>query len=108
MTQEEEMSDTEMWASYKLMKAQKRASNREAAMSTLGCMGVPFTTSNQGAHLIVRGLSGQYIDFWPGTGFWKVRGQTPPIEGRGIMKLVKRMNLTAHKKPEEIAHHGRL
>ena len=45
--------------------------------------GIPFTTNNGGAHLIVDGR----VDFWPGTGKWHFRNNGP--KGHGVKNLIK-------------------
>ena len=62
----------------------KRFHNREQSTSHLERSGIPFTSKNDGAHLIVD-LEGIVIDFWPGTGFWRSRKGT---QGRGIRRLI--------------------
>lgn len=50
----------------------KTAKNRESSADILKRNGISFTSHNDGAHLIVKGPPG-IVDFWPGTGKWKVR-----------------------------------
>ena len=65
---------------------EKRAANRQSSTQILEDAGIPFESKNMGAHLIV--LSGDgYVDFWPGTGLWKVRNSGQ--KGRGIKALLK-------------------
>ena len=65
----------------------KRASNRAYSALTLSNLGVVFESRNDGAHLIVQGLS-SVIDYWPGTGLWRERGSV--ATGRGVKSLVAR------------------
>lgn len=63
---------------------QKRADNRKKSKALLECKGYKFAIRNSGAHLVInhRGIT---VDFWPGTGLWKARGEK---EGhRGVGKL---------------------
>ena len=86
------MSETgKMWREVKAMRQEKRASNRESSAEYLRQQGIPFTTHNGGAHLIVEGRE-CFIDFWPGPGKWHcrsghkgfgVRNLVAYIEGRG-------------------------
>ena len=63
---------------------EKRAYNKEQSTAHLERDGIPFTSHNDGAYLIVD-LEGIVIDFWPGTGFWRSR---KGAEGRGIRTLL--------------------
>jgi len=62
----------------------KRASNRDQSAQYLTMRGIPFTSNNHGAHLIVEGKD-CYIDFWPGTGKWISRNKEA---GFGVRNLV--------------------
>jgi hypothetical protein len=62
----------------------RRSYNRGHSTSHLKREGIPFTTKNDGAHLVVD-FEGIVVDFWPGTGFWRSRNGT---EGRGIRRLM--------------------
>lgn len=73
----------EVWREYKAARQAKRADNRESSAAILAEAGIPFVSKNEGAHLIVR----NDIDFWPGTGLWRVRGSTQ--RHRGVSKLLK-------------------
>ncbi len=69
----------------------RRARNRANGLAVLRTLGVHITSRNKGAHLIVRKGKGVVIDYYPGTGLWKVRtgfvkGFTSK-EGRGIASL---------------------
>lgn len=76
----------EVWEGYAERSRIKRESNRANSAKTLQTFGIPFTTHNYGAHLIIK-CAEQTIDFWPGTGKWIIRGG--PDGKRGVMKLVK-------------------
>lgn len=65
----------------------KRAHNREQSPKMLGERGIAFRALNGGAHLVVE-HNGRTVDFWPGTGRWKVRGGTG---GRGVRSLINRL-----------------
>lgn len=74
----------ETFEGYRAAKQEKRASNRSQSADYLTQRGIPFSSHNFGAHLIVEGPAG-YIDFWPGTGRWKDR-RGPA--GFGVRNLV--------------------
>ncbi|PHS13510.1 MAG: hypothetical protein COA78_07160 [Blastopirellula sp.] len=77
-------------------KKTKRASNTQSSTDILTKTGIPFSSKNGGAHLIVG--SGELVaDFWPSTGKWIVRKGK---EGRGVFKLIKLMNAGVKKIPE--------
>lgn len=65
---------------------QRRANNRESGADILRRAGASFEVKNDRAHLIVRGGT-LVVDFWPGTGLWKVRGITG--NGRGVHSLLR-------------------
>lgn len=82
--------DGDMWRAHKAASQDRRASNREQSAARLRSEGIPFTEHNNGAHLVVEGVTG-FIDFWPGTGKWKTR-DFPPVNGfgvRGLINLIK-------------------
>jgi hypothetical protein len=73
----------------------KRAQNTEDSTRMLTERGVPFTSHNAGAHLIVA----QRWDFWPGTGlFNERRGRAghPKRTGRGVRNLLKLIEEDGH------------
>lgn len=80
------MSDAiEAFQFMKQRRKEQHSDRRDFAPEFLTENGIPFTTKNGGAHLIVEGKT-CYIDFWPGTGRWIVRdGKT---KGFGIRNLV--------------------
>lgn len=77
---------------YKAMKESKRtrhAANRKLYANLLNQAGVPFSTNNDGVHLIVDGGDSGKIDFWPGTGKWIARSGK---NGKGISTLLSAIN----------------
>lgn len=79
---------SELGDTYKAMREhsqEKRADNREQSAQYLTNAGIPFTSHNGGAHLIVEGRD-CFIDFWPGTGKWIGRKGE---QGFGVRNLVK-------------------
>lgn len=73
---------------WSITKREKRASNRKMSHDMLVVAGVKFEVRNLGAHLVVTGKS-CIIDFWPGTGLWIVRQQTPRRRGvRGLLDFL--------------------
>ena len=77
----------EMFNEHRKERQEKRAKNRADSASVLRNAGLLFVEKNNGAHLIVTGARGHIVDFWPGTGLWKMRGSTQ--QHRGVGKLVK-------------------
>jgi len=76
----------EMFQELKERSQDKRAGNRENSAAYLNGAAIPFTTHNNGAHLVVEGDT-CYIDFWPGTGKWITRDE-PKKTGFGVRNLV--------------------
>lgn len=76
----EDLDDmSEFWRDFRLASQRKRAGNRSAAHTTLLKSGLDFISNNEGAHLIVTGVhkgKPTTVDYWPGTGLWRVRGET--------------------------------
>lgn len=64
----------------------KTARNRASSTRLLAESGVQFEAKNGGAHLVVKHHQ-SYIDFWPGTGLWIVRGSTK--RNRGVLRLLR-------------------
>lgn len=88
----------DVWVSHRQRSADKRASNRASSAGVLRARGVDYTSHNDGAHLVVADAHallghGHVIDFWPGTGLWKVRGSL--LEGRGVRSLLKFLKNTS-------------
>ena len=65
-----------------------RERNRDYAPKYLDKNGIPFTSHNNGAHLIVEG-STCFIDFWPGTGKWRSREGKNGFGVRGLVNHIK-------------------
>jgi len=77
----------DLFNDYKEQRQQKRKNNRNNSTRILTRSCIEFTSHNGGAHLIVETIKGK-IDFWPGTGNWKVRKGN--LTGkRGISNLIK-------------------
>lgn len=78
----------DLWSAFKDRaeeSAERRAMNRAGCAEQLKALGIPFTTNNAGVHLMLT-HNGQRIDYWPGTGKWRV-----PATGhsrRGIKSLL--------------------
>lgn len=63
----------------------RRRRNREQSLELLRTKHIPFASHNNGVHLVVTARDG-LIDFWPGTGKYKLRSGG---EGRGVFNLLK-------------------
>lgn len=63
----------------------KRSLNTAASTQLLIDKGVPFTSHNNGAHLVVDGR----FDFWPSTGLWIARNRRS--QGRGVFVLLRQL-----------------
>lgn len=80
----------EQWRAYKSERQQKRRDNMASSTAELQARGIPFTSHNNGVHLVVAGA----WDFWPSTGLWMSRQPGPngrKREGRGVLKLIARI-----------------
>ena len=77
--------EAEAWRALKLLKQEKRASNRQSSAELLTASGIVFTSHNNGAHLIVEGPT-THIDFWPGPGRWNCRTGK---KGFGVLNLIQ-------------------
>lgn len=82
----EELETADFYRLYREMRRAQRAWNRAHSAQQLTDRGIPFVSKNDGAHLIVTAKNTPIIDFWPGTGLWKVHGQS--TKQRGIYKLL--------------------
>lgn len=80
-----EITDRELYRAMHRESQDRRARNREYAPGALEAAGLPFTSHNDGVHLIVD----ERYDFWPGTGKWVRRGSRDAPSGRGIFNLIK-------------------
>lgn len=77
-----------MWREHAAARQIKRAGNREASAAMLHDAGISFQSNNDGAHLVVKHC-GATVDFWPGTGLWRIRGST--ARHRGVGRLISRL-----------------
>lgn len=75
----------ELFKEMRERSKEKRSSNRQKSADLLKNSGINFERKNCGAHLII--LSTPKIDFYPGTGLWKVRGVNK--KRRGVLSLLK-------------------
>lgn len=75
----------EDWRAIRAASQTKRAMNRANALPALDGAGLPYRVHNGGAHIVVTADEWS-VDFWPGTGLWKVR--EVGIQGRGIRTLI--------------------
>lgn len=78
-------------AQYESMAAEskvRRAANRDHGARRLDQAEVAYETKNDGAHLIVSHC-GIVVDYWPGTGLWRVRSTGE--SQRGIGSLLTRL-----------------
>lgn len=79
---------------FKIMRErsqEKRSHNREQSAELLKNNGINFERKNYGSHLII--LSTPKIDFYPGTGLWRVRGENKNHRGvRSLLKYLRQMN----------------
>lgn len=78
----------EIFTAMRQASQEKRAKNRERSQALLVKAGIQFTTHNNGAHLVVA----ERYDFWPGTGYWRARGEN--TARRGVHKLIARILAT--------------
>lgn len=81
-----EMAD--VFNGWREHKKAKRDSNTEQSTQALLDAGVPFTSHNDGAHLVVTARDGSIIDFWPSTGLWMLRATK--VKHRGVFRLILR------------------
>jgi hypothetical protein len=90
------MSDMgEIGKIMKSLSRERRANNRESSPKLLEAAGIRFVSKNVGAHLIVTANDGTRVDFWPGTGLWRVAGETK--KHRGVHPLIARCAKTEGK-----------
>lgn len=83
--QEEEMTDSEMWAAHKEERREKKQDNERKSLSLLKEGGYEVKTLNAGiSHYRVEGY-----DFWPTTG--KFYNQSTGDKGRGVFDLIRRI-----------------
>jgi hypothetical protein len=72
----------ETWAGIKKVQKEAKTSRYEANMRILANSGIPYVAYNNGLHIIVD----SYVDFWPSTGRWRLRGSS--IRYYGVVKLI--------------------
>ncbi len=90
------MSDTgDIFSHHRKQSQQKRGSNRERSTQLLKDKGIFFESKNAGAHLVVV-HDDKTVDFWPGTGKWRIRGTKQ--YRRGVFNLLKAFGLSAFDK----------
>ena len=75
----------EGWAEWREVKQNKKRSNLAASTGMLTNAGISFQSNNGGIHLVLL-KNEQFIDFWPSTGLWWIRGTSN--KRRGIQKLI--------------------
>ncbi len=75
--------DTEDWAAIRKADQERRAANRDAAVTALMAARIQFVSKNDGAHLIVH--DGRY-DFWPSNGLYRKRNSKQ--KRRGLQRLI--------------------
>lgn len=84
--------DDDMSANFKALYEQsklKREGNRLGSTKMLEVAKIPFVSLNNGAHLVIQYTEPKLIiDFWPGTGLWRVRHTRPEYKKRGVRKLL--------------------
>jgi hypothetical protein len=71
---------------YKVLREESQKKKRDNMIKStelLESKGVPFTSHNNGVHLIVD----DHIDFWPSTGKWKDRNNNKVK--RGVFNLIE-------------------
>lgn len=70
----------EAMGARKAVEQHRRSQERESAPKQLALAGISFKSFNDGAHLRIH-ARGVDIDFWPGTGRWKVCGNKKSRHG---------------------------
>jgi hypothetical protein len=89
----DQIDDDDVGALYKALAVQskaKREANRQGSTRMLEDYKIPFVTLNSGAHLLIQYAEPKLIiDFWPGTGLWRVRHTTPEVKRRGVRNLIR-------------------
>ena len=79
----------EIWGDLRQMRQEKKRSNLAASTKMLTQANIPFTAHNGGIHLVLR-RGDQFVDYWPSTGLWWIRGTSN--KRRGIARLLAFMN----------------
>jgi hypothetical protein len=83
---------SEMCRERREFTQKKRRSNLAASTAMLTGAGLSFQSNNGGIHLVLL-KNEQFIDFWPSTGLWWIRGTSN--KRRGIQKLIKYMKVAS-------------
>lgn len=63
----------EMRRELRAERSQYNAKRKVSNTATLEAMGIPFTSHNQGQHLVIK-KGAVIVDFYPSTETWKARG----------------------------------
>lgn len=71
--------------------AERRENNRASGKRILIEAGAAVTDNSGGVHLVAK-FGTTVVDFWPGTGRFRVRGSD--VDGRGVFSLLKRVGAT--------------
>lgn len=91
------MDEDDVWTKYREEKRKKKKENIKNSLRLLKREGIICKVLNEaGAHYRVAGF-----DFWPSTG--KFYNQRTKEKGRGVFKLIKRINWgkgLTNKKPQ--------
>ena len=83
-------SDSDITETFKELRQasqNKREHNRRYSTKLLSSRKYKFKVVNEGYHLIIEEIHDKFIDFWPSTGLWKVRGTKK--SNRGIKSLIE-------------------
>ena len=75
----------EMWRELRAERSQYNAKRKVSNTATLEAMGIPFTSYNQGQHLVIK-KGTVIVDFYPSTETWKARDGK---KQRGLNHLLK-------------------
>lgn len=70
----------EAMGAMKVVQKYRRAQRRDSAQDQLTAANIKFKVFNDGAHIRID-AKGVTIDFWPGTGRWKVSDQSKSKHG---------------------------
>jgi hypothetical protein len=79
----------EIWGDLRQIRQEKKRSNLAASTKILQQKNIPFVSNNGGIHLVLR-RGEQFIDYWPSTGLWWIRGTSH--KRRGITRLLAYIN----------------
>ena len=75
----------EMWRALRTERSQYNAKRKVSNTATLEAMGIPFTSHNQGQHLVIK-KGAVVVDFYPSTETWKARGGE---KQRGLNRMLR-------------------